>query len=179
MIDGSSGDLKFTSGTTYVCVIDTNLFAGDFERELTGYVFNAPEFGDSVGSDEDFEEALESNPVVFGSIQDNLVSVEHAEYGEIYQDIWATPGRLNNGVGKMYDAAPGETGFPAFESVAVFLERPYTEDELAVITERANAFAETFVNRWNPNQKTQLIIKGIRQLAITVKRSKTITETPV
>lgn len=125
------------SNLKYIFVIDTNKYAGNFERELTGYCTGHVGECD-VGDDQAvlFEEEVGS----YGDeIFPNILQVpdDNGCWRPCY--IWKTPGRKNDGYGGHSD---GEGGYPAYESVAIFFESPLTDDQVKLLEERAKKFCD-------------------------------------
>lgn len=155
--NSNPGDIDLGDGTTYVLIFDTTAYAGNFEREMAGYVGGVGEIrGDAERAA--FEEDMEDDPRL-EDIQGLFKMVDHKEYGsEEAGYIWATPNRYNNGYGKCGDLTPEliESGkyFPAYESVAMFLETGPSAAEMAIIRARAEEFAS----------REGFQIKGVRLL---------------
>lgn len=176
-----SGDIHFDDGDNFVLIIDTNLYSGNFHREMAAYLLNAAAllgFGDGpTAENEDFQDAAAEDPRLW--VMQDMVGIRtHTEYGDTTNDIWATPGRLNDGMGHHFDAAPGQKGYPAFESVAIFLEAPFNAEQLELIKSRAEAFAADYQPRFSASTDKMKIV-GVRQVNIQVKRTETIVETPL
>lgn len=167
-----SGDIQLEDGDNFVLIIDTNQYSGNFHREMSAYLLNAPvliDLGEGpTAEDEEFEEDAEEDPRLL--VMQDMVDIRtHVEYGDTTNDIWPTPGRLNDGMGKHFNAKPGQKGFPAYESVAIFLKSPFNAEQMEIVKGRAEKFA----------QREALKIIGVRQVNIQVKRTETIVETPL
>jgi hypothetical protein len=149
-----------------ILAIDTDSYSGNFERELVSYVTGLTGEDQYHGEREaeDFREWAESeglNPHMFEPI---VEETKDSEYGWRLPIMLATPGRLNNGTGQHYDAAPDEKGWAAYESVGFALSRELTPEELAVIKSRAEQYGAA----------NGIQIKGFRLITET---SKTVSET--
>lgn len=133
-------------------VIDTEQYAGNFERELTAYVTgHVGECG--VGKKQAaqfFKELAIEDPdeVDAEDYWDDLIGTEGDEHA-CYRPckIYPTPGWFNNGKGKHFRKddpgyTPPKNGnqYPAYQSVAIVLNRQPTEDEIARLKERAHAW---------------------------------------
>lgn len=94
-------DVSMPSGTTYILVIDTTAYAGNFERELCGFVTGHYDYERYHG---DKEAAIFKSEEPGSTIADKITEVRHNEYDMVSNTIRATPGRLNNGMGWCYDA---------------------------------------------------------------------------
>lgn len=127
-------------------VVDTDSYAGNFERELSSYVVGqCDEYGEHRGAvylamyEEDFdgkdpfEDLVESRVDDHGDDQINRAPMALAP----------TPGYENDGAGNHRAIATGKTPkHPAFNSVAIFLSRKPTDGELKILIQRAKAFAK-------------------------------------
>ena len=124
-------------------VVDTDSYAGNFERELASYVVGqCDEYGDHRGGPyrELYEKECPKDPF------DDLVDQRVCDPGDdgIHRapmDLAPTPGYSNDGRGKVTKLRPGQKlKHGAFNSVAIFLRRKPTESELALLVKRARAF---------------------------------------
>lgn len=166
-------DLTFPAGTTYVVIIDTDSYAGNFERQMTAYAAGAFDEDRYHGNNEfdEFDEDAENDPRLV-AIQEKLITVTHRDYGEVSNTIWSTPGRVNNGMGVSSDAADDAIGFPSYESAAFFTDEPLTQEELDLVLKRASKYGDERVT-WN-NQLDPVKVLGIRQIEISVERKVTV-----
>lgn len=125
-----------------IFVVHTDSYSGNFERQLCAYVTGI--VGDcEVGhelADEFLEELGEDNFDIFEA----LIEQTQNDNG-VWRpcSIYETPGRLNNGMGKHYDAAEGETGWPAYESVAIYLSELPSQDIIDMMKARTFEYAKT------------------------------------
>ena len=156
--------------TLYTLIIDTNEYSGNFERQMSGYI--TAQFGDcGVGESEAIEAENEISPEVQAWFEQNVVQrSEEDEDGGCMRPcaIVPTPGRVNDGMGGHYDAAgyTGESAYPAYESVGIFLSAPPTAEVFRVVKERA----EKFTRQFTEGKKIQIL--GVR----LVKDTQTITD---
>jgi hypothetical protein len=96
-------DIRLPRGTTYILVIDTDAYAGNFERQIAGYTTGV--FDEERGhGDSEARLAKEEYPEITRSLIAKSTTVSHEEYGQVSNTIRATPGRLNNGMGFGYNA---------------------------------------------------------------------------
>jgi hypothetical protein len=125
-------------------VIDTEIFAGNFERELTAYVIGeCDEYGLHLAQKYiDMHSETES----FKDLSDLRV-VDPGDDG-IHRgpcDLAPTPGWGNDGKGdhcKITSPAKAKKyPYPAYLSVAIFLSRKPTNEELAILAKRAYEFS--------------------------------------
>jgi hypothetical protein len=96
-------DITLPEGTTYILVIDTDAYAGNFEREICGYTTGVVDSERGHGETQ-AEDAREANPELTSSMMAKSTTCRHDEYGDVSNTIRATPGRLNNGMGFAYNA---------------------------------------------------------------------------
>lgn len=160
--------IDFDIGDVFVVVIDTNQYSGNFEREIAAFCLGAFAEYQAHGVAElcEFEEAMEREPLL-ESIKGKLTIQKHDEYGDIAATIWPTPNRLNNGYGVHFDAKEGETGWPAYESVGIFVETQLTAEEMNLVRLRAELYAEEYAEN--------MVIRGVRQIKVTTERSAKTT----
>jgi hypothetical protein len=146
-------------------VVDTTAYAGNFEREMTAFMTGMlDESGKGKLEAEQFREFLEGEYGETRNIFDDLVVMRpHEEYGDRPCIIYPTPGRLNDGRGKHYDAKEGEKGWPAYESVAIHIGRRPNDRELQILKDRAEEFSVTPRRRGEPFR-----IRGFRLVTKTV-----------
>lgn len=154
-------DILFPRGKTYVLVIDTDKYSGNFEREMAGWVAGAYD-EDRGHGDREYREFKEQTSEdgeneIAERVELAVTSVKHNEYDYVQNGIWPTPNRLNNGSGSCRDAEPDETGWPAYESVAIFFNRKLTKDEMEFVRKRAQRFSEEWVPRFG-NRETPKIL---------------------
>lgn len=130
-----------------IVVFDTTAYAGNFEREMCAFI---------TGQVGECQVGME----VAREIQEDLRHLAWYEHNIVHEAddhgcerptyIWPTPGRFNNGYGGHYDDTPevratldarsATANFPAYESVAIFVEALPPEDVLAEMVERAKQF---------------------------------------
>jgi len=147
----SSMSVNLDVGTTWIVVIDTNLYSGNFEHELASFTTGITDFG--RGKDEAVK-ARNANAEMVGSLKSKSTTVIHDEYGEQFVAIRATPGRGNDGMGGHFDRTykEDEKGYTAYESVAIFFKEAPTSDEMKFIAERANSFTQEYSDK-HPDMK--------------------------
>lgn len=135
-------------------VIDTNSYAGNFERELTAFVTGFIDeeratkyiksmvdiFRKEVGENNPFENLLTWGLECLGDIP-----------GETVCSLYPTPGIGNDGHGNYYQTnseTPSE--YPAYFSVRFFLSREPNAEELDLIKKRTERFAVQVVEFKQP-----------------------------
>lgn len=138
----------------FIFVIDTDKYAGNFERQMTGYMTGL--VGEcSVGS----EEAEEFEAAGFRADHFEQLLTQVADEHGCYRPcaIWPTPGWFNDGLGSEYRDGEEEkarknfkksaakiklplvemTKYPSYQSVAIFMNRPPNKAEVAILLRRA------------------------------------------
>lgn len=162
-------DIRFPTGDTFVVIVDTNKYSGNFEQEMVAYLIGADT---PRGSTELFEEDAEQNPKL-AELKDINICVDHFEYDEVYATIWETPGYVNDGYGRVctieeYQAkrpAGKSRSFPAYQSVAFFFCEEVKPEEMQLLRERCHSFIE---HSGIPDLK----ILNVRQIKVNVKRTE-------
>lgn len=161
-------DISFPEGTTYVLVVDTDRYSGHLKRALAAYVTGTYDKEQGYGWRE-YEKFLEDSSKegwedIAYSLQDASTTVQHNNRGAVSSTIRATPGRISDN-GNHRDAEPGETGMPAYESVAIFFNRHLMKPEMEIVRQRAKKFAEQFIK--------PLTIRDIYMTRIVMERTET------
>ena len=178
----------------WIFVIDTEQYAGNFEREMCAYVTGM--LGDCGVGDEEtavFDEEISDNPFA------NVVSQRADEHGcHRPTSIWPTPGWYNHGMGGHYregdddEAALADfnqkitayaddnrmaadhpfrtkegklTKHDAFLSVAIFFHENPTDELIEIMKQRAKAFVAKYCpNREKEWKRYKITITGFRLL---------------
>jgi hypothetical protein len=182
----------------FIFVVDTNLYAGNFEREMCGYVTGTyGECGVGIEEAECFVKSLNQAGQDGAALQEAFAAIISQEPDDsdhpCYRPagIWPTPGRWNNGQGQHFDDADFDAkkswqgrAWPAYESVAIFFQERPTPDQLALMAQRIQLFAERH-NRGEgrmqfgkaPADDKRMTIKGVRLLQRTL--AETVVELPL
>jgi hypothetical protein len=171
------GEIRFSSGKNYMLLIHTDKYSGNFEREMAGYVIGAhdEDRGHGFAEAEQFKNDGENDPR-FEAMTEKIGTQTHAEYGDVSNTIWPTPGWLNNGCGHMLTVAefeatyPGQKGCAAYQSVAIFLSEPLTAEELEIVAIRAKEFGEANYDDYR-NKPDPITVSGVEQILVEVKTS--------
>lgn len=134
----------WTGRVKWSFVVDTDAYAGNFERELCGYVTGCSEDGeDHHGApyrDMFMADYPEGHPFE-DFLKKRLTDPGDDGYGRTYQDLAPTPGWGNFGQGDHKKLEAFETApHPAFQSVAIFLRERPPDEVLSILTQRAYAF---------------------------------------
>lgn len=160
-------EVRFPEGITHMLVIDTDQYSGNFERQLAAYVTGAYDEHRGHGWHEREEFLQDAKREGWEDIADTLEQaltvVRHEEYDFVSNTIRPTPGRINNGYGVHRDAGPGEKGFPAFESVAIFFNRRLMKTEMEIVRRRAQMFAD----------RKNLTIRDVYMMQVKVEKTET------
>lgn len=168
--------------THYYFVIDTNQYAGNFERDMCAYMTGIVGECD-VGSEyaklftdetKRFWEDSETNPF------EDLVLLLDEEGDNCRRPCLtvSTPGWYNDGNGN-YTKTKGNCTFPAYLSVAIILDRIPENKEIIFLKDRAYLFVskkqEIEENRYKGVfSKNEIKIEGFR--LIEIKEETTHTE---
>jgi hypothetical protein len=146
----------------YVLCLDTDKYAGNFERETCAYCTGqtgecgkgekeAKEFYFDMEGHEEMEQVVSEVGEIILQVPD-----EHGTLRPCY--IWPTPGWFNNGMGTHTRISePGEIAWPAYNSVAIFFEEMPSEELLELIIGRAEEYLP----------KHKITLEGVRLLTET------------
>ncbi len=138
-------------GPRWAFVVDTDSYAGNFERELSSFVVGrCDEHGDHRGGP--YREMYEKDFGIHGSSGEedpfeDLVEARVDDHGDdaicrAPMALAPTPGYSNDGSGNVSKVKPGETSkHAAYNSVAIFLSRKPTDAELRILVERSKKFS--------------------------------------
>lgn len=132
------------TGKTYLLVIDTTAYSGNFERELCAFTTGL--FSEEMlhGEDEAQDAIRVGGEIVARIMAKSSPLVDNENGTLVVETIRATPGRCNDGLGRHMDAdtaAASTATYPAYESIAVLLSEPLDEEEMAFVRGRAEEFA--------------------------------------
>ena len=161
-----------------IFVIDTNSYSGNFEREMTAYITGQVgecEVGEELA--DVFREEMGSNTI----LDDMCCDVPNEDDHRAPCGIWPTPNRYNDGYGRHFDGdpqLPQQGRHEAYESVAIFLNKVPTEEQISIMKERAMAFcahAWQQHGRMSEFYQAEIIVLGFR----LITREVTIIETDV
>jgi len=130
-------------------VIDTDSYAGNFEREMSSFIVGrCDEHGDHRGGPyqkmykTDFKIGDSGTEDPFEELVEDRVD-DHGDdaIGRAPMALAPTPGYSNDGHGAVTELEPGEKAkYAAYNSVAIFLSRKPTDNELQILVERAKKF---------------------------------------
>lgn len=153
--------------------IDTDSYSGNFERQMFAFITgrgDTPE-GATNSNHEHYTKLAEAG--WFDEVLDDLLDVRLNDPGDdgyhrAYVTIAPTPGFFNDGHGEHLEdneknrrKVAEKKRHPAFQSVAIFLQRMPTPEELAHIKKRAHLFSDLpKKNPWDARPK----ILGFRLL---------------
>lgn len=160
--------------TLYTLIVDTNLYSGNFEREMCAFITGQiGECGVGRGEASEAEEELSQEALAWFS--ENIE--ERGEEGEEYPcmrpcAIAPTPGRVNNGTGGHYDADKytGTYRHPAYESVGIFFSAKPPAAIFRIAKERAQLFADNYRDTMRNSKERMTILdvrltKGVRKVS--------------
>ena len=142
--------LGLGQSTIYALVVDTEQYAGNFERAMCAYATGV--VGGCTRGEKEASLFAEQEPDSFDrdieeSVFWELMVQEMDEDGCARPvTIVATPGWFNDGDGREFrdegQEIEGVTKWPSYQSVGMFFERRLTSDEEALVKRRVAAFAE-------------------------------------
>lgn len=136
--DGEAGDKR----AQWAFVADFGEYAGNFTAEFAAWVVGRSD-EDIDGSVWELLEAFRKAVPNAEEIMNDLLSSRIDEKrGYTHHALAPTPGRRNNGMGEHADASSGYR-CAAYESIAIFLDRKPTDEELALLVGRAKTFHES------------------------------------
>lgn len=165
-----------TTSTRFIFVVDTDSYAGNFERDMCAHITG--QIGEcGVGAEyrTDIEDLKEDHydfdlEKICSWLENHVIQVpdDHACYRPC--TIWPTPGRTNNGNGGHSDVTDSNPmKWPAYESVAIFINEEPPEDVARFMVIRANTFYIR-ATKWSPAEEIK--VKGCR----LVKETTVVTE---
>lgn len=152
----------------YLFVIDTDSYAGNFERQMTAYLTG--KIGDcGVGSE--FVRYFESE---VGSSKDHFDNIEQREDEGCFRpcSIYPTPGYANNGLGghyKLGDKAAEKASLKAYKQN----ETEYHEKNIARVEDvKKKLLAGERVSSWTIEGCDQEIARFQEQISLAKKKKK-------
>jgi len=154
-----------SSKELYIFVAHTNLYSGNFERELTAYCTG--QVGECEVGDEHadmFREEVEDDELI-EKFAELIQRVADEDNGcERPTEIWPTPARYNDGYGNHYDRVDDSPQHPAYESVAMFFSERPTQQMIDLMKQRCYAFAEEGLHYSGFGDREELKITGFQLL---------------
>lgn len=186
---------------TYIFVVDTDAYAGNFEREMTAFVTGV--IGDCGRGQ---EEADLFAKAVSEEVQDsfqNLMAQVPDDHGCCRPtSIYETPGFLNDGLGGHYregeadspeviaryrkemkkqlpdrkaeKAKPGN--YPAYQSVAMFMNDRPDEKQVAFLISRVEAFCSQVNSKKTGVRRPGLYCGPVHVLGYRLLQERTVTD---
>lgn len=135
---------NWNDSTRWSFVIDTDTYAGNFERELCSFVVgHHDEYGDHRGGvyKAAFREQYADKDPFEGLIDYRVDDHGDDNIARAPMALAPTPGYENNGLGGVRKLEPGEIpNYPSYQSVAIFLCAKPTDEQLKILIERALLF---------------------------------------
>lgn len=150
----------------YTLVVDTEQYSGNFEREMCAYLTGqVGECGVGQGFVAKYSQDIQN----LEWWKENIYQ-KADEYG-CYRpvEIYPTEGWLNNGMGRCFkQTEQDEKGYPAYLSVAVFMNEEPTEEIINEFVQRAKNFCINLKELSDSADfifcKTSLTFTGVRLL---------------
>lgn len=131
----------------FAFVVDTDTYAGSFERELCVYVTGQYSEETCNGFVEKYIKLIKPEKEYLNSIFENLVTsrlCEHDGYG--HQSpvvIFPTPGYSNDGDGNACKVdAEHPFKYPSYQSVAIFMDKRPDDATIKLMKERVDKFLQ-------------------------------------
>jgi len=163
-------------------VVDTDKYSGNFERDMTNWVFGVLEEYESEESSPYFVEDpstawARENPVTYE--EGALTTTLHEEYGPTWQQIEPTPGWINDGMGHHRRLAEGEDPnqpYGAYQSVRWTFNRILTDEEIESVRLRVSSFIDERNTRMADSNRDDatLQLEGIRVYEVVETRAETL-----
>jgi hypothetical protein len=136
--------VNWDSESKWSFVIDTDEYAGNFERQLSAYVVGACDaYGEHRAGPylEMFKKDFPDENPFEDLIEDRVVDPGDDAIMRAPMDIAPTPGYSNDGTGEVTRLKKNKKlKYPVYNSVAIFLSRKPTAKELKLLKERAEKF---------------------------------------
>lgn len=156
------------SGPTkkWIFVIDTNQYAGNFERQLCAYLTGC------VGECEVGAEYGATLPLPLKEAFSEIVDYVSDEHGCARPaTVWTTPGLYNDGLGNI-EKGDGTNKFPAFCSVGIYFYKKPNAAMLNLMMTRALQFDEARkeLDKWQ--SKTPITITNFRLIEETTTQEE-------
>lgn len=129
----------------YRFIIDTDAYAGNFERGMTAWMTGNRSYGLSNAQELVKAAREEMDPHLLAWCDVHVIEqdIENGFYSCV--DIAATPGWVNNGMGKKFRTDkpldPKENRWPSYQSVAIFMNEHPPEHIVKQLAERARFFS--------------------------------------
>lgn len=130
-----------------IVVIDTDSYSGNFEREMCAFMTGR--FGECGVGQGIADESLEDLKHAFW-FEEHVTDETDDRGCARPASIWPSPGRFNDGYGSHFDDTAevraqlnpqqAKANFPAYESVAIFVDVLPPADVLAEMVERAKQY---------------------------------------
>lgn len=146
----------------YALVVDTNMYAGNFEREMTTFCT-----GQTFPRGELYLEDDTPHSDWWASNSHDHWDGDEDSYPEACS-IWPTPNWFNDGYGNQTELEPGserpKKSYPAYNSVAMFCSEIPPLDVINAVKERANRFFDKYkeFDKYGLKEGEVLEIRGFR-----------------
>jgi len=153
----------------YLFVIDTDKYAGNFERPMCAYMTG--QVGDCGVGDEEAKlfAAEEEDQYHF----EDLLLHEPDDHGcHRPATIWPTPGWWNDGDGEHFHDGEGpetDRKWPAYLSVGIWMEKRPSAEDVELLKKRAHAFLTIDHGIWKDERQFKII--GFRLVTVTETES--------
>lgn len=164
------------NSTSKMLIIDTEQYSGNFEREMCAFITG--QIGE-CGVGRELADKYSHEIKHLDWWEENISQQPDNSESECMRpvSIVPTPGWLNNGTGRHYRVnpdKPSSKGYPAYLSVAVFVENYPPAEVWKEFVERAHYFAENYatITQRNYLNENKIKVTGFRQISPTPKKRK-------
>ena len=131
----------------YIFVVDTNRYAGNFERGMCAYMTG--QIGDCEVGKEIAEIARKEIPEIVAKLEDMVSQVPDEHGCSRPASIFQNPRYGNDGMGKhevVTEANQKDFSYPAYNSVAVHFSKIPNRELIDIMKRRAEVFASKKMN---------------------------------
>lgn len=155
-----------TCDDLYMLIIDTNSYAGNFERALCAYITGQKADITSSEAEEMAAIALQEIPEIVAKFDELMLEVqdEPEDYPRCVS-IWPTPGYGNDGRGKevkLTEENKEDYPYPAYLSVAIFFSERPPNRLVTIMKERALQLAAEGIPWYGGTRLRQFTIENFR-----------------
>jgi hypothetical protein len=144
----------------YIFVIDTDSYAGNFERDMCAYITG--QVGECGVGEEQAQVAIQEVPNIVKNLEGIVKNIPDENGCSRPASIFENPQYGNDGFGKqalLTEKNKKKYPFPAYNSVAIYLNSIPPRELLDVMKERAKRFATQPLGY---KQKQKIEIEGFR-----------------
>lgn len=163
---------KYAIIIKYVFLIDTDEYAGNFERAMCAYCTGM--LGECKVGKEEKDKFRQKYGLNFMTKLSEMIESRPDDNGTHRPTtIYSTPGYFNNGMGEEYKEEEWKEGmnkYPAYQSVGIFFNVKPSQEIIEMIKERAEEFTHG-IGRIGNKQRTMKIL-GFRMIKETLTKEE-------